>query len=120
MSFFSRLLNRPGPARLASSDFVARRTPDATVLDVRTPAEYASGHLAGALNVDVSAPDFPQQIEALAAEGTITAERPVYLYCRTGHRSGKATVYLREMGFSEAVNVGGFEALKAAGAEVER
>lgn len=113
MSFLSRLMNRPDPTTLAPADFVARRTPDAPVLDVRTPAEYASGHLAGAANVDVTAPDFRQRVEALG----LAADEPVYLYCRTGNRSGKAAGILREMGYAEAYNVGGFDALKAAGAE---
>jgi outer membrane murein-binding lipoprotein Lpp len=77
MSFFSRLMG--GPAADASSDilapadFVAQRDPEAPVIDVRTPGEFAGGHLAGAVNIDIFAPDFQQQIEALARAGAETS-----------------------------------------------
>ena len=118
MSFLSRLLNRSPSPRLAPRDFVAQRDPGAPVLDVRSPREYASGHLAGSINLDVNAPDFASRLDQLAARGTIRPDRPVYLYCRSGNRSGTATRILREKGFDEAFNVGGFTALRAAGAEV--
>ncbi len=99
--------------RLAPADFVASRAADAPVLDVRTPAEFAAGHLACAVNVDVNAPGFEAQVEALG----LPADGPVYLYCRSGTRSGRAVGLLREMGHAGAVNAGGFDALAAAGAE---
>lgn len=117
MSFFSRLVGGSSASAdtLAPAHFVARHDSEAPVIDVRTPAEFAGGHLAGAINVDIFAPDFRQQIEAL----DLSAEEPVYLYCRSGNRSGKAAQILRQMGYDEAFNVGGFEALKAAGAETD-
>lgn len=119
MSFFSRLLGGPDPDAsseiIAPADFVAQRDPEAPVIDVRTPGEFANGHLAGAVNVDIFAPDFQQQIEAL----DLPEEGPVYLYCRSGNRSGKAEQILRQMGHEGAVNVGGFEALARAGAETD-
>jgi len=117
MSFFSRLVGGSSASAdtLAPAHFVARHDSDAPVIDVRTPAEFADGHLAGAINVDIFAPDFREQIEAL----DLSAEEPVYLYCRSGNRSGKAAQILRQMGYDEAFNVGGFEALKAAGAETD-
>lgn len=117
MSFLSRLMGSPAAnasdgSSLAPVDFVAQRDPGTPVIDVRTPAEFEAGHLAGAVNVDIFAADFQQQIEAL----DLPDAGPVYLYCRSGNRSGKATKILRGMGYDDAVNVGGFEALKAAGA----
>ena len=112
MSFLSRLLGA-SPSSMSPTEFVARRDAAAPLLDVRTPAEFAEGHLAGAVNVDLFAPDFRQQVEAL----DLPAETPVYLYCRSGNRSGQATGLLAEMGHAGAVNVGGFEALRRAGAE---
>jgi rhodanese-related sulfurtransferase len=119
MSFLSKLMGRSGSDILAPADFIAQRAPDAPVLDVRTPEEYAAGRLDGAINVDVMAPDFQERIDALAAEDTLVDEQPIYLYCRTGSRSGKAADILRAWGFAEAHNVGAYEALKAAGAAVE-
>ena len=119
MSFLSRLFGGGDSASLSPAAFLAEGDPAAPVLDVRTPREFASGRLAGSINVDVNAPDFARRVEALAADGTLAAGEPVYLYCRSGNRSGRAARILREMGFAEAWNVGGFNALRAAGAEVE-
>lgn len=98
---------------LAPDDFVAQRDAAAPVLDVRTPDEYAEGHLAAAANVDVMAPDFVERVRAM----DLPESGPIYLYCRSGARSGKAAEVLRQMGHAGALNVGGFEALARAGAE---
>lgn len=114
MSFLSRLLNpTPDGSSMSPSDFVAQRDADAPVIDVRTPQEFASGHLAGAANVDVMSGDFPDRIAAM----DLPEDGPVYLYCRSGNRSGQAAQILRRMGHNGAVNIGGFDALARAGAE---
>lgn len=113
MSFLSRLFGGSS-TRMSPSDFVAQRDASAPLLDVRTPKEFAQGHLEGAVNVDVLGPDFRQQIAAM----DLPADAPVYLYCRSGNRSGQAAEILTEAGHAGAVNVGGFDALRAAGAEV--
>ena len=98
---------------MTPTDFVAQRDAGAPVLDVRTPKEFAEGHLAEAVNVNVMAPDFRDRI----VEMDLPENGPVYLYCRSGNRSGTATKILHEMGHAGAVNVGGLGALAAAGAE---
>ena len=123
-TFLKRLMT-PDPSaalsvRLTPAAFTERRHPEDPVLDVRTPDEYAQGHAVGAANVDVLAPDFRAKVEALASAGTISAERPVYLYCRSGNRSGKAAEVLRAMGFAQAYNVGGLDDLVRAGVPTER
>lgn len=97
---------------LNSADFLAKRQPGDVVLDVRTPAEYAGGHLENADNIDVMAPDFASRVDGLDRKKTY------YLYCRSGNRSGQAARRMKEMGFEHAYNVGGFEDLAAAGAPV--
>lgn len=97
---------------MTPDQFVADRDPAAPVLDVRTPKEFAEGHLAEAVNVDVMASDFRDRIAAM----DLPTDAPVYLYCRSGNRSGQATGHLKEMGHAGAVNVGGFDALAKAGA----
>lgn len=99
-------LPRPTPAGMR--DWLARH-PDAVLLDVRTPAEFAEGHLAGAVNLDVQAPDFAARAAALAP-GT-----PYMVYCRSGARSERAGQYLLELGFAPVVNGGGFEPLAREG-----
>jgi rhodanese-related sulfurtransferase len=113
VSFFSALFGGASGDSLSPADFVAQRDPAAPVLDVRTPAEFADGHLAGAVNVDVMAPDFQSRVAAM----NLPPDGPVYLYCRSGNRSGTAAGILRQMGHAGAVNVGGFDALRRAGAE---
>lgn len=115
---FSCLKRRAaGPAgdTLTPSACLNRYEPSATMLDVRTPGEFAKGHLSCAVNVDVMAADFRAQVEALGLD----CSTPVYLYCRSGNRSGKAAKMLRQMGFTDAYNVGSYGALKAVGFETD-
>lgn len=86
------------------------------LIDVRRPDEFAQAHLAEAVLVDVTAPDFQGRIRALSLD----PEAPVYLYCRTGNRSGHAARILRDMGIRKAVNVGGLDELVAAGGTLAR
>jgi phage shock protein E len=102
------------PVEMEASHFLGTRSPGAPVLDVRTPAEFSGGHLRGALNVDVMAPDFPEQVDALGLD----PEAPIYLYCRSGNRSGKAARILRERGYPRAFNVGGLDELVGEGARL--
>lgn len=83
----------------------------ATVLDVRTPEEFATGHLQGAKNLNFRAPDFAQQLARLNPQGTYL------VYCASGNRSGQAVAQMRKKGFQKATNVGGYKDLKAAGAK---
>jgi rhodanese-related sulfurtransferase len=73
------------------------------VIDVRTPAEYASGHLDGALNIDVQSPDFAAQVSQLDPGATY------FIYCRSGNRSGQAISQMANMGFSDMKNGGSVE-----------
>ncbi|MCA0270195.1 MAG: rhodanese-like domain-containing protein [Bacteroidetes bacterium] len=99
---------------LAPSDFVAKLADsNVVVLDVRTPGEFASGHVKGAMNMDMTAPDFAQKIAALDKGKTFV------LYCRSGNRSGRAAAQMQAAGFASLFNAGGFDALVAAGAPAE-
>lgn len=71
----------------------------ARLVDVRTPGEFAAGHLPGALNLPV------QQLDARVAElGPKNAA--VVVYCRSGHRSGNAARMLKSAGFTAVHNLG--------------
>ena len=85
------------------------------IIDVRSAGEFASGHLAGALNIDVESGGFDSGIANLdknAAYG---------LYCRSGRRSSIAAKRMAEAGFTNIINFnkGGFEDLAALGAPTE-
>jgi rhodanese-related sulfurtransferase len=84
-------------APVSQADLLARigsKDPDLVVLDVRTPAEYAAGHVPGALNIphDVLA----SRIAELAA----ARDKQVVLYCRSGRRSSLAADVLSKAGFT--------------------
>lgn len=83
-----------------------------TVIDVRTPEEFAAGHVAGAVNIDVEASDFGTKIAALDPED------PYLVYCRSGRRSAIAADAMAEAGFTDIVDAGGLEPLVAAGAPI--
>lgn len=68
--------------------------PSIVRLDVRTPAEYAEGHIAGSLNVDVTSPDFVQRVQQQVPKG-----KTIALYCRSGRRSKMAAAQLLKQGY---------------------
>ena len=74
---------------------------DTVVIDVRTPAEFASGHLKGAVNIDLSSPEFSARIAELDPAGDYV------VYCRSGNRSATATSYMKDAGITKVTDVGG-------------
>jgi phage shock protein E len=72
----------------------------ALLLDVRTPEEFRSGHLRGAVNVPSQ--EVGQRIVSLAPDKS----SPVLVYCLSGGRSGIAKSNLRRLGYAEAHNLG--------------
>ena len=104
------------PERLSPAAFARHREtrPDAALLDVRTPDEFAAGHLVGAENVDVLADTFLDRV------GALDPARTYYVYCRSGQRSGRAAELMRTAGFDDVHNVGGFEELAGAGFDAHR
>ena len=69
-----------------------------TVIDVRTEAEWNTGHLEGALHIEWQ--------EILKISSDIKKDEEIFLYCRSGNRSGKATKILLEAGYVNAKNAG--------------
>jgi rhodanese-related sulfurtransferase len=83
------------------------------VVDVRTPDEFAAGHLPNAVNINVEDPAFASQIESLDKAATYA------VYCRSGRRSAVATDAMATTGFTSLVNLsGGLDDLAASGATV--
>ncbi|WEO99467.1 rhodanese-like domain-containing protein [Streptomyces sp. FXJ1.172] len=86
-----------------------------TVIDVRTPGEFASGHLPGALNIPVD------QLRRALPEIRHAAERgEVLLVCASGARSGNACGFLAEQGIPAATLTGGTAGWAGAGHELDR
>lgn len=81
----------------------------AIVIDVRTPAEFAAGHVPGALLIDVSAPTFAGQIADL------DRDQAYVVYCRSGNRSAVAISQMLGAGFTELYDMGPLTAWANAG-----
>ena len=91
----------------AFSELIQR--PDVMLLDVRTAAEYAEGHIEGAVCIDQGQSDFIEQ-----AKATLSADKTIAVYCRSGRRSASAAERLAREGF-KCVNLkGGIVAWKEA------
>lgn len=98
------------PAELSVEAFKsALSAGKARLVDVRTPAEYAAGHLQGSINIDWTADDFE------AGFAKLDKSMPVLLYCHSGGRSEQALEYLTERGYQAQHLAGGFAAWKKAG-----
>ena len=79
-------------------------SPDTKIVDVRTPAEFAAGHLEGATNIDVEANDFATKIAKLDKNASHL------VYCRSGNRSAQAKSKMSASGFAHVTDGGAMEA----------
>ncbi len=68
------------------------------LLDVRTPKEFAEGHVPGAVNIDVKNPNFEEEIQKL------DTKKNYFIYCKSGVRAKLATEKMQEKGFKNAKN----------------
>ncbi|SRR5690554_2403883 len=108
--------------RISPQQLQAERE-DLIIIDVREPAEFAEGHLPGAINLPRGVLEFKIEAHpALACETSpalADRERRIALYCLTGGRSALATDSLQRMGFTQLMSLeGGFTAWKDAGLPV--
>ncbi len=103
LRFLKSLLRNNAYENLTATSFLEnlRNTPDAMLLDVRTPVEVAAGQLEGAVNIDFKNPNFTALI------GKLDKEKAYFVYCRSGVRSANACQKMHEMGFEKLVNLAG-------------
>jgi L-ascorbate metabolism protein UlaG (beta-lactamase superfamily)/rhodanese-related sulfurtransferase len=114
LSFLS-LIGCKGYSNLTLDAFEAMLNDDKTaqLVDVRTPDEYAEGHLPGAVNIDWYADDFLEKAQSL-----LELSHPVLVYCRSGKRSAEAASKLGKAGFEVSNLQGGYLAWTEAGKPV--
>ena len=86
----------------------------AVILDVRTPDEYQTGHVGNALLVPHDG--IAQTITTVVPDKNQT----IYLYCRSGRRSGIAFDTLKGMGYTRVINLGGLSDLALYGLSIEK
>lgn len=78
----------------------------AVIVDVRTPEEFASGHVDGAVNIP-----YEQINQGIAAIKGLKKESPILVYCRSGRRSAIARSVLEQQGFKQVMDGGGMSSL---------
>lgn len=84
------------------------------VLDIRTPREFAAGHIAGATNIDFYAGDFEKRL------GSLGRDKTYLVHCASGGRSTKSLESFKKLGFASVIHLdGGFKAWEKAGKAVE-
>lgn len=89
-------------------------TPDHILLDVRSPEETGQSKLVDALEINFYQDDFLDRVNQLPKD------KPVFVYCRSGNRSGQAMEKMKTLGFREVYNLtGGIMAWQAAGLPVQ-
>ena len=86
---------------LASTAWAQRG--DTVIIDVRTIEEWNAGHLATAQHLQLEL--VAESIDTLVAN----KDQQVYLYCRSGNRSGQAKLIMEQLGYSNVVNAGGLD-----------
>lgn len=90
------------PGRLFKKEF--EETPNAVLLDVRTPAEFKSGAIEGALNIDFFSSAFASSV------GSLDKSKTYFIYCRSGNRSAQACKMMYKMGYDVRNLMGGIGA----------
>ena len=81
--------------------YLLKQTPQAQLIDVRTPEEFAAQHIDQAQNIDWNGDSFDSQV------GQLDHQKPVFVYCMSGGRSKKAATKLAELGFQKIYELNG-------------
>ena len=98
-------------AHIPAADFFAGLADrDGILLDIRTPQEFAAGHIPGAVLLDFHHPAFRFEL------ANLDRSAPYFIYCRTGNRTRQAMRLFRELGFASVVGLDkGIEGLRKPG-----
>jgi rhodanese-related sulfurtransferase len=113
VAFFGSRASADGAISPTDAATMLKEKKDLQLIDVRTPAEFADGHLAKAKLIPV------QELESRLGE--IDKSKPILIYCRSGHRSGNALKILLGKGYAQAKHMeGGINAWQAAGLPVTK
>ena len=107
-------VNEPGVTEISQQEFMSSPPADVLVLDVRTQAEFSSGHVPGAVNIPHD--ELALRLSDLDSE----TDRAVIVYCRSGKRAGLASTVLLEAGYTNVLHLDGdMNGWKASGLPTE-
>jgi len=87
--------------RISSTELQSKVGQQIQLIDVRTPEEFLENNIEGSQNIDISSKDFEQKAAQL------DQNKPIYVYCRKGSRSRKASQKLEDLGFTEIYDLKG-------------
>lgn len=89
--------------KLTGAEFIKTytNTPNAALIDVRTPSEFATGHIDQAINIDFENPSFASEVRKLDTTKTY------FVYCRSGNRSGQAVSIMKSNGIKNIYELSG-------------
>ncbi|MBT8203741.1 MAG: rhodanese-like domain-containing protein [Eudoraea sp.] len=103
--FVSLLFSCTEAAEKPITELTSEDIENAVLIDVRTPEEFAEGHLEGAINYNWYDEGFAQQFEAIGKN------KKIYVYCKVGGRSASAAKFLDSLGYSRIIDLtGGYDA----------
>lgn len=117
LTIMSHFAQAQSVKKLDSQDFdkKLKESKEAYLIDVRTPGEYAQGHLANALSIDIYKDDFRSRVSKL------DKTKPVFVYCKAGSRSSSAVDIMEDLGFKEIYDLsGGILAWQKANKPIEK
>lgn len=98
-----------------AAQLLAKESEQLLVLDIRTAQEFEQGHIASATNLDFYGAGFGDELAKL------DKSKPYLVHCRSGGRSAKALVKMRELGFQKVLHLNaGFNGWLAAGKPVKK
>jgi len=84
-----------------SPETLQNKSASIQLVDVRTPEEYENGHIKNAININYYGKDFSDRINKL------NKDKPIYVYCKSGARSGKSAIILKNLGFKTIYDLKG-------------
>ena len=87
-----------------STESTTLKDATSTIIDVRSPEEFAAGHLEGAINLDYEGGTLESEL------GSLDQDAAYIVYCQSGRRSALATTLMTEAGFTEVTDLGGIDA----------
>ena len=90
-------------ATFAEDKFESNKVSNPTLIDVRTDSEWNRGYIETAIHIPLHR--IMEEIESLM----VNKDQMIYLYCRSGNRSGKAEKALQRLGYANAKNIGGIK-----------
>ena len=87
-----------------STELTTLKDATSTIIDVRSPEEFAAGHLEGAINLDYEGGTLEAEL------GSLDQDAAYIVYCQSGRRSALATTLMTEAGFTGVTDLGGIDA----------